>query len=748
MNRNGSTLLTDGSGDAAQLIDEVEGATPQLLEVGREAMGVSGSEKTSGFWATLRAHHVGLYTLVALGLLVIVDQFQGVAFVVMSPDISRGLGVGRSVVALLVLISTLAVTLSALPMAAIVEAHPRRAFVAKTTALIWSVATLFTGFATSAAYMLGILTLDGATSGSVSAVHQPLLMDVYPVQVRARVISVYQAFGGVASVTAPLLVALLSGPLELTWRGVFVVMGVVSVLVALSGLWLRDPGFGRWDSSRLRAAVRGETAGVDGHQPRPDDSETRLHFFEIVRRLLLIRTVRRVLFSYAVLGMLLVPLNTYFVFFLEERWGLNSSARGLFFAVLPIFSIGVILALSRVNERLYHSNPARLFRLAAILQIVGILLIGLALFSPAFWLLVLAFGLGSASFAALQPALSTGYLSVVRPQMRPHAAALAGIFTVGVGGFAGLLLLSGLDAQYGITGAIVTVCVPGVVSALVLRSGAATVNDDLNRTVQDLVEEEELATLAARHVRLPMLTCRKLDFFYGQLQVLFGVNFTVDDGEMVALLGTNGAGKSTLLRVVSGLGIPSAGSVRLRGADITYLDAERRVRLGITQIPGGRSVYGPMSVVENLKVQGFALGRNRREINSGIEASFEAFPRLAERRNSLASTLSGGEQQMLGLSRAFIMKPRLLLIDELSLGLSPRIVAELLAMVRRINAAGVAIVLVEQSVNVALSVVEHAYFMERGEIRFDGRASDLLERGDLLRSVFLERAAAGVKASR
>lgn len=235
-----------------------------------------------------------------------------------------------------------------------------------------------------------------------------------------------------------------------------------------------------------------------------------------------------------------------------------------------------------------------------------------------------------------------------------------------------------------------------------------------------------------------MLACRRIDFSYGQLQVLFGVDFTVDDGEMVALLGTNGAGKSTLLRVISGLGLPSRGSVRFRGSDITYLDAERRLHLGITQIPGGRAVFGPLSVVENLRVFGYAHGRDRKAVDQGIDLSFKIFPRLAERRNQQAATLSGGERQMLGLTKALILKPHLLLIDELSLGLAPKVVSELLEMVRRINQEGSAVVLVEQSVNIALSLVDHAYFMEKGEIRFDGAADELLGRTDLLRSVFLE----------
>jgi len=289
---------------------------------------------------------------------------------------------------------------------------------------------------------------------------------------------------------------------------------------------------------------------------------------------------------------------------------------------------------------------------------------------------------------------------------------------------------------------MVAVAIPGVIGAAIISSAGRLIDSDLDRMIDEVLEDEEIRRLRSDGQRLPMLACRSVDFSYGQLQVLFDVDFTVDDGEMVALLGVNGAGKSTLLKVVSGIGLPTRGTVRYRGQEITYLDAERRLRLGITQIPGGRAVFGPMTVVENLRSYGYTMGRDRRAVDRAIDTCLDAFPRLAERRNSLAATLSGGEQQMLGLSKALVLRPRLLLIDELSLGLAPVVVGQLLDMVRRINADGTAVVLVEQSVNIALNLVEHAYFMEKGEMRFDGRADDLLARDDLLRAVFLQGAGA------
>jgi ABC-type branched-subunit amino acid transport system ATPase component len=213
---------------------------------------------------------------------------------------------------------------------------------------------------------------------------------------------------------------------------------------------------------------------------------------------------------------------------------------------------------------------------------------------------------------------------------------------------------------------------------------------------------------------------------------------------MVCLLGTNGAGKSTLLKVISGHLLPSQGGVRLHGSDVTYVDAPRRVRMGIQYIAGGHGTFGRLTVVENLRAFGYSVGRSQRRIDAGIERTFAAFPRLAERRNQRASTMSGGENQMLALGRAFILEPQLLIIDELSLGLAPKVVGELLETVRQINASGTSVVLVEQSVNVALSLVDHAYFMEKGQMRFDGAAGELLRRDDLLRSVFLSGATQGV----
>jgi branched-chain amino acid transport system ATP-binding protein len=191
---------------------------------------------------------------------------------------------------------------------------------------------------------------------------------------------------------------------------------------------------------------------------------------------------------------------------------------------------------------------------------------------------------------------------------------------------------------------------------------------------------------------------------------------------------------------VSGLVHPRRGAVFFDGNDITHLEPEETAKLGIVLMPGGKSIFPTLTVHENLELAGWLYNKDRAYIDESRRRLFEIFPILAERIDQQAGNLSGGEQQMLSLAQAFIAKPKLLMIDELSLGLAPVIVQQLLRIVEDIHASGTTVVLVEQSVNVALTVARHAYFMEKGEIRFNGPTDELLGRRDILRSVFLEGA--------
>ncbi|MEA3076189.1 MAG: branched-chain amino acid transport system ATP-binding protein livF [Actinomycetota bacterium] len=240
-----------------------------------------------------------------------------------------------------------------------------------------------------------------------------------------------------------------------------------------------------------------------------------------------------------------------------------------------------------------------------------------------------------------------------------------------------------------------------------------------------------------------ILRCTGLDVSYGPVQVLFGVDVSIAQGEIVALLGTNGAGKSTLLKGISGLVKPGRGKVEFEGRDITGMAANKTAALGLVQMPGGKGVFPTLTVEDNLRLAGWLTRDDKAKYASALERVLELFPILRQRFKQMAGNLSGGEQQMLTLGQALLNQPKVLMIDELSLGLAPAVVGQLIDVVRRIHEDGTTIIVVEQSVNVALTLAQRAIFMEKGEVRFEGPTAELLERPDILRSVFIAGAGAG-----
>jgi branched-chain amino acid transport system ATP-binding protein len=218
-----------------------------------------------------------------------------------------------------------------------------------------------------------------------------------------------------------------------------------------------------------------------------------------------------------------------------------------------------------------------------------------------------------------------------------------------------------------------------------------------------------------------MLEVERLDSRYGRIPALSGVNLSVGDGELVALVGANGAGKSTLLRAISGVQPTSGGSIRFDGRDLARLHARQRVQLGIVQVPEGRQVFAPLSVEDNLRLGAFARGTI-----DALSRILEMFPALAQKRRELAGNLSGGQQQMLAIGRALMADPKLLLLDEPSMGLAPRLVAEIFTTIAALKSLGTTILLVDQNARAALGIADRGYVMETGRIALGGHAHELL----------------------
>ena len=223
------------------------------------------------------------------------------------------------------------------------------------------------------------------------------------------------------------------------------------------------------------------------------------------------------------------------------------------------------------------------------------------------------------------------------------------------------------------------------------------------------------------------LTCR-----YGRIEALHGVSLRVGAGELVALVGANGAGKTTMLRTISGVQPAAGGRIRFDGQDITKMRADARVRAGIAQVPEGRQVFQPMSIEDNLKMGAYT--RPQSEIRSGLDEVYDLFPILRERRKLPAGTLSGGQQQMLALGRAMMSRPKLMLLDEPSMGLAPLIVEEIFRIVKMLKEAGMTILLVEQNARAALALADHAHVLETGSVTLEGPGPELLQNDDVRRA--------------
>ena len=438
------------------VIDELEHTRDELRDTGRAVLGVTGTEEAPALRAVLREHGATLYPLVALNLLYIVDQFQSSAIVTLAPEISDGLGVPLTLLAATFSLQGLAISLASLPIAALVQRKARRASISISTAFIWAIVTGCTGFAGGTLALTLLVLADGASSASVRTVHNPLLYDLYPAPARVRVFALHSTAAYASLIIAPATVALLTW-VGFTWRGVFLVMGALCLLVACFSLRLRDPGFGAQDIALLREAVREEL-----HTQGPsDDVDTTLGFFETVRRVLLIPTVRRLLLAFVFFGMFLTPLGLFLSVLLAENFLLGATARGVFNALTPVASIIALIAIGRTGDRWYRGDPGRLMRYSGAAISLGVVLLVLAAPMPNLWLFGVMMSAALASFAVLSPALTVALQAVIPAQARAHVVALQGIATYGVGSLIGVLFLGGLESRFGVTIAIVALAVPG-----------------------------------------------------------------------------------------------------------------------------------------------------------------------------------------------------------------------------------------------------------------------------------------------
>jgi len=678
-------------------------------------------------WGELRFTPYGLTPAVVLSLLFGLQALDSAAFRFAGPEfVRRGIEI-PTLLNVFAVVGFVTIFLNLLIGYGL--ERTKRLPILLTGTLISGIATCFTGFCRSPG-ALGLVR--GTSNGIGDAASVPsfsLLADYYPPETRGRVFSLVGAIGASAGLLAIPLAA--AGIEFLGLETTFVISGIFIIIGSVLGIiFLREPVRGYFE--RLSTGLD-ETQSVVEEEP--------LSFGEAFRTIFAVRTVRRLFVADIVAG-LGAASSVYGIFLLTEKYGLGTLELALY--SIPGAIVGIVAGSvgGQYVDRLIGTNPARcltLFGLFSIFSATGSFLT--ATQPPLFMLFFFSLLIGAGA-AFIGPASSALYTQVI-----PANSRTLGLQFTNLSAAFGFLVFTPFMGIVFSENGYGTVYVIGGFSFVLAAIVQTTVGQFF-----DLDRRNALATAAAGQKwemakeagNAQLIVCDKVNVSYDGVQTLFDVDFVVDEGECVALLGTNGAGKSTLLRAIAGIQEAEGGAIVVSGRDITHMPPHEIARRNVIFMPGGRGVFPDLTVKENLLLAGWVNPEEATE--ASLQEVLDIFPRLRERYDSPAGVLSGGEQQQVALAQAFLQKPKLLMIDELSLGLSPAVVGELIEVVKRINASGIAVIVVEQSVTVALELAKRAVYMEKGRIRFDGPIPELMRRPDILRAIYVTGGVGGGSA--
>jgi len=689
------------------------------------------ASRSTAWWARLDPRQITapypvLPLLVLMGLAT-TAQVGGLALLLLLPGIKDTFGASLFVVSTVVVIGIQLGLLADVPTAALANRLGAMRVLCGGMIVLASL-LLTTAVAGLAANSVALdIGVAGVAVGgwALTSVQNRLLAAYYPESLRPTVFFALRAaiVGGLA--LAPLLI----GALELfyDWQAPFEVLAGIMLAFVLAALLLPGPG---------RRATPDEPDAPD----EPDDADVAApSFAEATRVLFAHQAVRRLYYSLPFLTVTVLGMRSFTDLLYRNVFHQDAAHRALIAAsVQPGALIGLAIGFVLVGRRFVHDPGAAVRLLALSGALSAVCLVGVAASPSVAW--AIAF---QAAYVVVSASLLAGVyttVSLVSPARHLMLAfALTSVWlSFGVAAIApaGPSLVTDVNGVFGFRAGLLVFVVLYLVGSAILASAGATLEPALEALQITAAADAEVRR-ARREGRASLLMLRAVDAGYDGRPVLSGIDLDVPDGELVAVLGTNGAGKSTLLRVISGLTSPTAGQVIFDGQDITSLDPSRIASLGIVQVPGGRGIFADLTVAESLEVAGWPYLHEPDYVRRATEAALAHFPVLRERWHTAAGDLSGGEQQMLSLAQAFIARPRLLMIDELSLGLAPTVIEGLLEVVRQIHENGTTVLLVEQSVDFAMRLAARAVFMERGRIMFSGAITELVGRDDLIRAVFL-----------
>lgn len=665
----------------------------------------------------------GWYPLAVLFGLNAVDELDRSAYNILLPEIRDHFGLSNSGILGIVAVAAAVALFLTVPIAHLAD-RSNRVRLALAGAAVWAAFSFGTGLAISIWMFLIMRSGSAIGQAVIFPTHNSLLADLYPIRSRPRIYAIHRAANSIGVIIGLLVGAGLASAFD--WRAPFLVFAAPTLLLVFLGLKLKDPGRGHFE--REAANLGGDT----------DVEETPPSFAEAVRMVWTIRSLRRIFVALPFLAASIIGFSSLASLQYAETFGLSEVRRAWANVPVQVVELFGVWVGARLTTKAFSTGPSRVFRVLSFSAIwCSVLALGFAV-APNLGLAVAAHALIGAGLVIVGPGVMASLSLAVPARARAMGFSIGALWVL-----PGLLVLptvGWIGDELGFRWGMALMTPVLLLGGLLIASVGRVIDDDIEQVWIGSATRAQMLKDRADG-KLPLLSLRNVQVSYGDVRVLFGIDLDIDEGEIVALLGTNGAGKSTLLKAISGVAIADRGAVVFDGQDITHAPPEEIAPRGVAMIPGGQGVFPTLTVAENLRVGGWMIRRDDDQRRTRVDEMLELFPILADRLDDQAADLSGGQQQMLALAMAFLAEPRLLMIDELSLGLAPVVVEQLLDVVRGLRDRGTTIILVEQSVNVALTVAETAYFMEKGEIRFHGPTAELLERPDVLRSVFFDGAA-------
>jgi ABC-type branched-subunit amino acid transport system ATPase component len=697
-----------------------------------------------------------LFPLVVLCVIELVDEASKDAFGLLTPEVRDAFHLTNAGILLIIAVGNAAALACTVPVALLAD-RASRVRLALIGAAFGALFSLGLGLAPTA--WLVAVALAGLLMGQavIFPAHNSLLSDFYPVSARPRVYSAHRAGQAVGAIAGVLLGAALAD--AFSWRAPFVAFAVPVVFVLAVGMRLREPARGRHELAEPLAHDPRELPQPLAHDPRelpqplahdPRELPQPLahhppSLSEAWRMVWKIRVLRRTFLALPLLAPAVIGFASLASLQYQKTFHLGAEQRALLVAPAQLFNligltIGAILA-----TRLAARGSGAFFRLLGAGAAAGAAFAALFALAPSLPVAFLANAGIEASLAVIGPGVLVGLSYAIPPRARSIGFSIGALFALP--GLALLPAIGALGDHIGLRDGLLLTVPVFLAGSLVVASAGSVIEKDIRNVRTSAAAQAEVAA-QRREGRLPLLVVRDLTAGYGGAPVLGGVHLELDEGEIVALLGPNGAGKSTLMRAIAGIVEADDGAVIFDGRDITHMPPDAIARLGIAQVPGGEGVFPTLTVEENLRAAAWSRRDDRGTEAGLIREVLAIFPALAGRRADRAGNLSGGQQQMLTLAMALLVKPRLLLVDELSLGLAPAVVDRLLDSVRALPDRGTAVLLVEQSVNVALSVADRGYVLDGGRVLFSGASSVIEARPDLLGAVYLDRAGPGPTVAR